>query len=1070
MWDLYCRLDGEQKQAMRAAVTVYLSTSSNIVETGRALSLLRQTPVDQWDDDLQAAGVLLHLRAGNKPAAIEQLTTGLTLRLSRAGLEILLQDALQNKDWPALLKIWLGYHSILGPKTDSIPEPQINERYWTANIPDLANLYFAFERYLEAETVEPVRAINLYADTRLGLEALRRWLAEQALRQPCSPRQARAILRIWNNQGLFQQYLDRMLRRWKEGSETRAGLAILSDIYSDYGKLDDTKTPVSLLQKLFEFYYPANAAGLTQVYRDWHQAWGDLDQWGYEKFLKFYSATGDVQAVKDLWARYTQKFPNVLTMPMGFRSTLNLYAQIGDVAGAEQEFRTMTDKYGIRPDIDSWNSLLKCYTKTDDQARAVECFEQIQKVSHPDSFTYAQVMAMAAKRGDMPTVLGYFDQAQRQGVLLSKEMALSLVMVCCHNDRLVDAERICAEFSERNTTSTLVWNQLIYFYGLKGNLDKCQELLMTMKKYGLEWDNQTHEFLLQAMVHVDQIQPAYRLLQKARENGMFPVGPEHFAVVMSGAVRAGQLSLAEAVMTQMRWLGLAVPFKAHVSYVEAAVRRSPSAERTEALAKDLVDHLLAMLPSQRPRQAASGADPPAWTAPGGLVELKKQTKHVGRAVFLLVELRAFQTVEQLVTAYMEAFPEYKERNTLPPEIASALMLGYLKDGRFDRVREMWEQAVDAALATCASPEGTIYPAHQYELARPLNVVAKAFRETNDGRGLLAAVEQVTSAGFRLTNTNWNLAIRYLTEMGLWEPAMEWCEEKLMPRWGGWAPATESPEERRDLKNTRVLKASKATVLGLQRQWLKLRKLAAWSADVSAKLLDIEQRHPALHQAFTTTDYELLPAALVSPKRRSMTKAIRDMLKPLSHDELRATKKALQRQLRVERRGKTGAPSSRTAARRESRQTLRAKGSPNEEALPEKKPATEAQDTAGQTSQPAYRVKDSRNEEAGPEKKPATEAQDTAGRKSQQLAQLAENSRNEKTILERKLAAKARRAANREKRRPLQDEDLETVKMILKRKLAGAGDMSKRAGDGGERIRNGDNTGGGGQAPGHPGGT
>ncbi|GAB0136317.1 hypothetical protein EsDP_00004622 [Epichloe bromicola] len=902
VWDSYGKLDQQLKQPFRSAVVVYLSTSRSMVDIGRAISILRQIPVQSWDDDAQAAGILVHLRAGDSAAALDVFNTGLHSRHSGAGLEHLLEDALMKREWTIILKVWLEHFSTLGKATSSFSEHHGWRIPTMTTIPDLATLYFAFERYLEIEAAESVRAMKLYEDTKLGLEALRRWLAQQVLRQPCSPKQAKSILQIWNDPTLYEQYLSRMLCRWEEGFETRAGLGLLSEIYSNYCKLDGVKTPVPILRKMFDFYYPSNAEGLAEVYRDWHHSWGGLDRWGHEKFLKFYSARGDIIAVKDLWIRYTTKFPKVVKRPLGFRSTLNAFAQAGDVAGAENEFRIMTEEYGVKPDIDSWNALLKCYTKADAQARAFQCFEEIKKVDRPDASTYAQVMAMAAKRGDLTAVLEFFDHSQKDKISISKEMALSLVMVYCHNDRLKDAEKICIEFAERHVTSAVVWNQLIYFNGQRGNLNKCFALLKRMKNYGVEWDHQTHEFLLRAMIHVGQIQPAYQLLRTAREDGLFPVGPEHYSVVASGAVRTGQLDLAETILSHMRSAGFEVPFKAHVSLVQAAVRRKPSAERTRALAKDLASHLLATLTSAKAQTAIPGVEPSPWTTSSGLVELRRQTADVGRTIMLLVELRDYVAVERLMSAYLRAFPEYKEGNFFPPEIASALMLGYLKDGKLDQVCKMWKQTLDGATANSSSASGAIYPAYQYDLARPLSVVIKACREANDGRGLLNTVEQVLGSGFKLTGTNWNLAIRHLADLGHWERAMDWCEQMLMTHWRGWTawPAARTLQERRDLKNDRVLVASKATVFGLQREWLKLRKLAAWSGEVSSKLKDIEQRHPKLHHAFITTDYEHLPATWVLPRKKSMTKAIKEMLEPLSHDELKAMRKALEKQLRLEK--------------------------------------------------------------------------------------------------------------------------------------------------------------------------
>lgn len=902
VWDLYCRLDDDHKQGQKASVVAYLSTSQGIVDTGRAISLLRQIPMETWDEKLQTVGVLLHLQAGDEAAAIDVLNSGLKTRSCAGGFKYLVEYAITSQKWPIVLKVWLEYYS-LATKAGR-PISLYNNLPLLNSVPDLSKLYFSLERYLEVEAAGPVRSINLYEDTREGLQAMRRWLARQALRQPCAPRQAMRILQIWDDTNLYVGYLMRMLRRLNDGLETRASLAALPEIYQQYRTMERAKPPRLLLRGMFNFYYPADAAGLAQIYSDWHQTWGDLDLWGYVKYLNFYSTTGDVQAVKDLWARYTKLFPKASKSPLAFRSTMNVFAQLGDVAGAEHELRIMRDHYGVQPDIYIWNSLLKCYSKANDQARVFQCFEEIKKVDQPNSSTYAQVMAMAARKGDLATTLDFYNQSQKAGVQISKEMALPLVMVYCRNDRLVDAEKICTEFAQRKVTSTAVWNQLVYFNGLQGKLNTCYALLKAMKSYGVEWDHQTHEFLLRALVQANQIPAAYRFLRNARDNDIFPLGPEHFAIVMTGAVRKGQLDLAKAILSHMRSCGMTISFKAHVSLVEAAFRQNPSAPGTQTLAKDLVEHLGSMLSRNNSQTPTLSADVPPWGPPVGLGELKRQTKEIGRAIMLLVELRIFSAVERLVTGYLEVFPEFKQKNYFPPDIASALMLGYLKEGQRDQVHDLWQNTLKAVQANCTNAQGRIHPAHRYDIARPLNVVAKTYRDANDGPGLLNTVEQLTSAGFKLTSTNWNLCIQYLAEMGHWERAMDWCEEYLMPRWRGWTPGAKTPQERRDSNNTHVLVASQATVFSLQKEWLKLRKLAAWSSEVSSKLQDIERRHPMLHYAFITTDYEHLPATWALPKKKSINKAIKDMIGPLSHEELKVVRKALEKQLRVEKQRKS----------------------------------------------------------------------------------------------------------------------------------------------------------------------
>ncbi|UNI13430.1 DNA helicase [Purpureocillium takamizusanense] len=891
VWDLYSRQDDDQRQTLRHPVIIYLSRSTNIVEIGRVLSLFHQLPVDSWDNELQAAGVLALMRSGDVNLAIERFEAGSALKGLSGGIEYLISYLLENRQWPMLLKVWLDYFKA-GTAEKGIKLRQLER------VPDLWKPYLALERYIEIESSGKLRSINLHAKTRLGLSTLRRHLAEAALQPPCPPKQAAAILNIWADKEMYEDYFVHTIRRWRNGRESRNNLVALPDMYKTYRALTGAKPPVPLLRLLFELYFPTDVAGLEEVYRDWHRAWGDLDQWGFEKFLKFYAKAGDINAVKDLWARYVARYPDVLHSPRAFRSTMNVYAQTGDVAAAETEFRLMKEKYGVTPDIDTWNMLLKCYVRADDFTRVIQCFEEIDPALHPDSFTYAHVMTMASKRGDLETTLEFFNRSQKDRVPVSKEMAMALVMAYCFNNRITDAEIICSELAKRKATTTAVWNKLLYHNGVRGNLDKCYELLRAMKTHDIEWDSGTYEFLLEALVRVDQVHPAFHLLQKARKNKLFPVRPEHFTVVMTGALRTGDQALVETIESQMRQAGQPLSFKAHVALVDAAIRRHPRTMRTRKLGREIVQRLRAMLPVTVARGSRDVADEPPTNTPQGLMELRMQTRGIGRAIRLLVELREFATAEELINVYAEVFPKYRGEVAFPPVVAAALMLAYLKDEQFEHVYKMWQQTWASTLARSRRIHGGIYPAHEYDLDWALNVVVKAYREANDGHGLLDCVKQVTGAGFKLTHNNWNLVVQYLAETGQWEHAMEWCEDMLMPRWRGWTTEASDLQTRREFKSRRVLVASKATVLSLQKEWIKLRNVAAWSGRISHKLEQIELRCPRLHHAFLTSDFGNLPGKWTGARvEKSLSSATRELLRIFPYKEANAMKNYLDRELR-----------------------------------------------------------------------------------------------------------------------------------------------------------------------------
>ncbi|KAM4060406.1 translation regulator (Cya5) [Hirsutella rhossiliensis] len=898
VWDLYRGLDESQQSLFRRPVAIYLSRSDSVVEIGRASRLFHQMPIGSWNDETQTAAILTMMRSSNVETAVNWFKTGLAEFGLTGGLEYVLANTVASRQWPALLNMWSEYSAVHGAGIPSANPPEYRLLY-LSKIPDLGKLYLSFERYIEQEGAGPVRAMNLYSKSRRNLRTLRWKMAEESLKQGCAPKLAAVILDLWNDHRLYEQYILCMLDRWARRLESRGSLTILSDLYKRYRAFRKAKPPVSLLRGMLQLHFPANLAGMEEIYRDWHKAWGDLDQWAYEKYIRFYSQTGDAAAVRYLWARYVTRCPEVLKAPSAFKSTMTVYAHTGDAVRAEQELRGMMNKYGVMPDIEIWNTLLKCHTRAGDDASALRCLEEIRRIASPNSSTFAHLMAMAARRGDLRSVLSFFDQAQSEKVGLSPAMALALVSAYCHNDRLVAAEKICREVSARKTAGTAAWNQLLFANGAQGKLNKFYDLLQAMKTFGLDWDHNTYEALLQALVKVNQIHAAFHLLQSAKKDSLFPVGPEHFEVVIAGVVRSGEMDLLPGILSLMQQANQPVTFNVQVTLLEVAAKKAPSSERTRNMAKELIWLLRSLIPSTTTynHDDLRHGNPPPHVV-GDRVKLKAQTQNIDRAVMVLVKLREFRSAEEIVSIYADLFPEYKG-GAFPPKVAGALMMGCLQDDKVSKTIAMWHQTLKNAVARYKHPnEGAVFPANWYELCRPMSVVTKAYREVDDGPGLAKCVDRVVGADFKLTRANWNQIVRYLGEMGQWERAMRWCETMLMPGWRGWNPHSVTAREKRGMRNSRFLKASSNTVFTLQKEWLNMRKLAAWSGEVSQKLKVVEQDHPRLFHAFITNHFKYLPAAWVVRESPSMNKAMRDMLKPLSFKELRAMKKALVHQLRI----------------------------------------------------------------------------------------------------------------------------------------------------------------------------
>lgn len=886
LWDLYQSIPEAEQNKYREQVTIYLSKSDSIVEGGRALYLFQHQDETLWTNDLLAAGIRAMLVSGNLQMAADTFEKALKTGGFSGGVEYVISDAIKRQDWPAALHTWRKYYEALHAKptandtTSTKIKPQNIDRTIQflrpiEEIPDLGKRFLQFEQHLRS-------TMSLARRSKDALDDFRHKFAEAALLQACPPKEAVQILAIFQEASMYKRYLELMLRRLKEGEETKASLVQINAIYRAYRQLPYHQIPRGVLKGMFKLYYPDNVTGLEELYRDWHSSHGELDRWAFEKYMKFYAAKGDVKAVQDLWKRYVVNFPLMLKIPMGFRSIMNVYAQVGDAEAAEIQIKKMEDDYKVKPDLSTWNALLKCYMRAEDYDKTMQCFDDICARFTPDTFTFAHAMAMSAKKGDVDKTLELFNKSQAMRVKISKEMSMGLIMTYLRSGRIKDAEQICTALASRGATSTLVWNELIYHNGLQGNLAKCQELLQAMAKAGVDWDHQTHEFLLQALVKVNQIQAAFQLLRSAYRDGLFPVRADHFAIVIAGATRAGETALLEPLEAAMRAAGFRTSFNAQVALAEAAYTKNPTAQRTRQLAADMVTALQEQPPTSNP------------------AELKQLTRSIGRAAHVLIQLREFEHAESLVTAYTALFPPSTPA-TLPPNLIAALMQAYLRDNRHSDLLALWTRHYDTLYTANKRPDSpTIFPGPRYALSRPITILAHSLRAQRDGTTLLTIVSRATDAGFRFTRPAANAVVQALADLNQWHAAMAMCEATLMPGWRGWTPKPGG----KLLTNPRYLVPWRETVLALQRNWLRLRRLAAWSASVSADFNDTERKYPLLHQAFTDTDYENLPVQWAGgastdalARAVSMNKEAKEALSGLELAELLEMRRVLEKELR-----------------------------------------------------------------------------------------------------------------------------------------------------------------------------
>ncbi|KAF9785628.1 hypothetical protein IL306_005306, partial [Fusarium sp. DS 682] len=302
VWDQFSVLDNDQRGFIRGQVVQYLSRSHSIVETGRALSVFRQIPPKSWDNETLTAGIILLLRSGDLPSAVESFKTGLETRGLSHGLEYLMADTINSRKWSAALEVWISFYRDRVKRRPEALAPDLERLRQLSSLPSQGALYFAFRNFLVGEGAEQLKKINEDSIAARALSSFRKFFANMALREPCRPRHAMVILETLQDRNAYNTYLNTMFDRWMLKQESRSTMEQLIPIYQKFRELPDAQPAMSVYRGMFKLCFPKRSARLEEIREDWIRFKGGLNQWGYEKYLKYYAQRGDVRAVADLWS------------------------------------------------------------------------------------------------------------------------------------------------------------------------------------------------------------------------------------------------------------------------------------------------------------------------------------------------------------------------------------------------------------------------------------------------------------------------------------------------------------------------------------------------------------------------------------------------------------------------------------------------------------------------------------------------------------------------------------------------------------------------------------------------
>lgn len=510
-----------------------------------------------------------------------------------------------------------------------------------------------------------------------------------------------------------------------------------------------------------------------------------------------------------------------------------VHARRADVEETTAQFNRIQEEFGKTPNTSCWNTLILAYVRADDLDGALECFNKcIDSRIAPDRFTFGPLLDFCAHRGDIEAFESLFTRAKQMGVPLDTDVRArsGYVEAFLNAGDPEGAKAIAYEMLRswqagklRDYPLTHTWNLLIQHHALNQDLESGRVCYRQMVENKIPLDSWTYGSLMRALVEVQQTNAAYKILRVTMPQNNLRVHAIHYAIVMAGFLKEGQIDLAVEVYERMvarqvpqtdssRQASLRTLGTVDLQTLERRGAKHPNYRMLKveaALQEMLVAGAGREVAHREPRHAVSvdthnyGAVPQAYH---------------GLLISLYTTRSAYAVCKKLFRKAQELAPD-SDNYVTPIALTTAIMEAHLKAGKHAEVARSWQLARTSAdkltktFGQLVQPKSAIpeveslvdpsiqqrFAASQISnnrrhiLAKPCRIYIRSLLAQSDPTALQKAQHTIGDLlvnGFTVDNFTWNELVQHLAQRrDNLVKAFEICEEYLMPRFPGWRNLT-----------------------------------------------------------------------------------------------------------------------------------------------------------------------------------------------------------------------------------------------------------------------------------------
>ena len=870
-WRKYHLLNSPEQHRLCSHLIHYFAISNRIVDAERTTELFEQLAEMRKHQPEFIAAIRAHLRLHKLSKAVDLNKVAVDRFRFPVGADRLLAYMFERSLWRQAFETWQQFRKFQNQSRE-VPTDMFELVY---QLPSRVGQTYGLATYVagrimsSSETPDPALPELLDFASKI----VKYLLSTEPISEQSKHDRLLRILRRWgrDSSDVYANSLKRLLQ----------GSIDPNYIVQQYRRarhLPGADLSRWILHGILKIFCDQHSVvGMQQVLDDFFRWHGRPSRRTYQLCMREFASQGDADTVHALFDQYVTRFQAGGKLELTadeFTPLLHVHAKRGELAAVLQIFADLQDRHKLQPTILCWNIVLNAYGKVHDFDGAFECFEQLLATTSPkpDDYTFGTMMGICATKGDRERAVELYKLAEGKMVERSTSMIDSLVLTFLRDEYFSEAEKLCEDCLNLKLkgSRTRMWNQLLVGYALRRDLQNVNRLLRRMAEVKIDYDQFTYSALMQALCMVNQPDRAKTIITTVmREAGIMPTNI-HYAVLMGGYIANKEHWKVFDVSLDMQKRGIRQSASSRLLAIKAAAVEDQKS-RDFGTENQQSQHALQIF-----QDTMSSMDPSelSQSISKGIGNLPRDTAYLSMinsfVMFVLSQRGELETVAAIYDEYIKTLSKSR-RDSPPIQVLSALMISKERGRDFKGTQECWELALAQArkqgrsLPTNESNSGhssdtqKILPAHQLDLNELITTQMISLSLQRKTDEIPPLINDLLEEGFLLDNKNWNLYIQILARRYRYKLAFELCEERLMPKWTGWArirwqapKRNRLPVELRNLrKQDKYYRPKAHTLLYLARGYLELQSAASESTASQTMLAELERSCPKTMHAIRT---------------------------------------------------------------------------------------------------------------------------------------------------------------------------------------------------------------------------